>query len=99
MNPHKEWLCEYEKYDGGGVFLGDELIAKIMGRGRVKMLLKYGRIRNIYGVMHIPKISKSLISVSNLDGAGVDTILGNGTCKMVRGEIVLRRGVWCGNLY
>jgi hypothetical protein len=31
MNPHREWLCEYERYDGGNVFLGDELTARIIG--------------------------------------------------------------------
>ena len=24
MTPHKEWFSEYEKYDGGDVFLGDD---------------------------------------------------------------------------
>jgi hypothetical protein len=54
-----------------------------MGRGRVKLLLKYGRIRTLLGVLHIPKLSRSLISVRKLDDAGVDTIFGNNTCKMV----------------
>jgi hypothetical protein len=31
MNSHKEWFCEYEKYDGGDVFLGDDLKTKIVG--------------------------------------------------------------------
>jgi hypothetical protein len=31
MTPNKEWLCEYEKYDGGDVFLGDESKTKIIG--------------------------------------------------------------------
>jgi hypothetical protein len=35
MTPHKEWICEYEKYDGGDVFLGDNLTTKIVGQGRV----------------------------------------------------------------
>jgi hypothetical protein len=54
-----------------------------MGHVRVKLLLKDGRIRTLLGVLHIPKLARSLISVSNLDDAGVDTILGKGTCKMV----------------
>ena len=29
MNPHKEWFNEYEKYDGGDLFLGDESTTKI----------------------------------------------------------------------
>jgi hypothetical protein len=31
MNPHREWFYEYERYDGGDVFLGDELTTKIIG--------------------------------------------------------------------
>ena len=72
---------------------------KLLGCGRVKLLLKDGRIRTLLGVLHIPKLSRSLIYVSKLDDAGVDTILGKGTCKMVRGEMVLMRGVQCGTLY
>jgi hypothetical protein len=98
MTPHKEWFSEYEKYDGGDVFLGDESTTKILGHGRVKLLLKYGRIRTLPGVLHIPKVAKSLISVSKMEYAGVDTIFGKGTWKMVRGEMVLMRGVWCGTL-
>jgi hypothetical protein len=40
MTPHKEWFSEYEKYDGGDVFLGDDSTTKILGCGRVKLLLK-----------------------------------------------------------
>jgi hypothetical protein len=54
MTPHKEWFYEYEKYDGGDVFLGDDSTAKILGRGNVKSLLKDGRIRTLPGVLHIP---------------------------------------------
>jgi hypothetical protein len=83
MTPHREWFSEYEKYDGGDVFLGYDSTTKIMGRGRVKLLLKDGRIRTLPGVLHIPKLARSLISVSKLDDAGVDTVFGKGTCKMV----------------
>jgi hypothetical protein len=99
MTPHREWFSEYEKYEGGDVFLGDDSTAKILGRGRVKLLLKDGRLRTLPGVLHIPKIARSLISVSKLDDAGVDTVFGNNTCKMVRGEMLLIRGVRCGTLY
>ena len=83
MTPHKEWFSEYEKYDGGDVFLGDESTTKIVGRRRVKLLLKDGRIRTLLGVLHIPKLAKSLIYVSKLDDARVDTVFGKGTCNMV----------------
>ena len=99
MTPHREWFSEYKKYDGGDVFLGDDSIEKILGRGRVKLLLNDGRIRTLPGVLHIPKLARSLISVSKLDDARVNTVFGKNTWKMVRGEMVLMRGVHCGTLY
>ena len=99
ITPHREWFSEYEKYDGGDVFLGDNSTTKIMGRGRVKLLLKDGRIRTLPRVLHIPKLARSLIFVSKLDYARVKTIFEKNTCKMVRGAMVLMRGVWCGTLY
>jgi hypothetical protein len=83
MTPHREWFLEYEKYDGGDVFLGDDSTTSIMGHGRVKLLLKDGWIRTLSRVLHIPKLVRSLIFVSKLDDAGVDTVLGKGTCNMV----------------
>jgi hypothetical protein len=31
MTPHMEWLCEYERYDGDNVFLGDDSTTTIIG--------------------------------------------------------------------
>jgi hypothetical protein len=83
MTPHREWFSEYEKYDGGDVFLGDDSTTKILGRGRVKLLLNDGRIRTLPRVLHIPKLARSLISVSKLSDAGVKTVFEKNTCKMV----------------
>jgi hypothetical protein len=83
MTPHKEWFSEYEKYDGGDVFLGDDSTTKILGRGRVKLLLNDGRIITLPGVLHIPKLARRLISVSKLSDVGVKTIFEKDTCKMV----------------
>jgi hypothetical protein len=57
MNPHREWFCEYERYDGGNVFLGDDSTTKIIGRGKVKLRLIGGRIRKLFGVFHIPGLA------------------------------------------
>jgi hypothetical protein len=99
MNPHREWFSEYEKYDGGDVFLGDDSTTKILGRERIKLLLKDRRIITLPGVLYIPKLARSLICVSKMEDVGVDTIFGKGTSKMVRGAMVLMRGVRCGTLY
>jgi len=74
MTPHREWLCEYERYDGGNGFLGDVLTTRIIDRGKVKLRLIDGRIRTLPGVLHILGLARNLISVSKIDDARVKTI-------------------------
>jgi hypothetical protein len=31
MTPHREWFSEYEEYDGGDVFLGDDSTSENLG--------------------------------------------------------------------
>ena len=54
MAPQREWLCEYEKYNGEDVYLGDDSPVNIIRHGRVKLKLKDGRIRTLPRVLHIP---------------------------------------------
>jgi hypothetical protein len=99
MTPHREWFCEYERYDGDNVFLGDDSTTRIIGRGKVKLRLIDGRIRTLPGVLHILGLDINLIYVRKMDDAGVKTIFEKETCKMVRGEMVLPKGVRFGTLY
>ena len=89
FTPHIEWFYEYEKYDGGDVFLGDDKKARIIGRGKVKLKLQGGRVRTLLGVLHIPALARNLIFVRKLDDAGVKTVFEKDTYKMVRGALVL----------
>jgi hypothetical protein len=58
-----------------------------------------GRIRTLPGVLHIPGLARNLISVSKMDDAGVKTIFEKETSRMVRGAMVLLKGVRFGTLY
>jgi hypothetical protein len=99
MTPHREWFGEYERYDGGNVFLGDESTTIIIGREKFKLRLIYRRIRTLLGVLHIPSLTRNLISVRKMDDAGVKAIFEKETFKMARGEMVLLKGVRFGTLY
>jgi hypothetical protein len=75
ITPHREWFCEYERYDGGDVFLGDESTTKIIGRGKIKLRLIDGRIRTLPSVLHILELAINLIFVRKMDDAGVKTVI------------------------
>ena len=93
FTPHREWFCEYEKYDGGDVFLGDGRKARIVGHRKVKLKLQGGRVRTLPSVLHIPTLARNLIFVSKLVDVGVKTVFEEDTCKMVREALVLMWGV------
>lgn len=73
-----EWFYEYEKYNGG-----DDLTTKIIGHGRVKLLLKYGRIKTLPSVLHIPDLAGNLIVINKMSDASVQTLFEKDRCKMV----------------
>jgi hypothetical protein len=74
MTPHREWFYEYERYEGGEVFLGDESTTKIVRRGRVRLILQDGRSRTLPVVLHILGLERNLISVSKMNDAGMHTL-------------------------
>jgi len=83
FTPHREWFYEYEKYDGGDVFLGDGRKDRIIGQGKVKLKLQGGTVRTLLGVLHIPALAINLISISKMDDTGVKTMFEKDTCNMV----------------
>ena len=50
-------------------------------------------------MLHIPSLAQNLISISIMSDAGIHTIFDKDSCKMVRREMVLMRGMRIGTLY
>jgi hypothetical protein len=74
MTPHKEWFYKYERYEGGYVFLGDDLTTKIVERAIFLLILQDGRSRTLPSVLHIPCLERKLIYVSKMSDASVHTL-------------------------
>jgi hypothetical protein len=98
MTPHREWLCEYERYEGGEVFSRDDSTTKIFKRGRVGLILKDGRSRTLPGVLHILGLERNLISIIKMSDAWVHTLFMKDSCNMVIGVMVLMKGFWIGTV-
>jgi hypothetical protein len=81
------------------VLLGDDSTSKIVGRGSVRLILQDGRSRTLPGVLHISGSTRNLIFVSKMSDARVHTLFHKYSCKMVRGVMVLMKGVHIGTLY
>eukprot|EP00253_Pinus_taeda_P019366 PITA_19366 len=73
--------------------------ARIVRHGKLKLKLQGGRVRTLPGVLHILELARNLISIGKMDDAGVKIVFERDTYKMVRGALVLVRGVQIGTLY
>ena len=99
MNPNRNWFSMYDKFDGGKVYLGDNSVLDIVGRGSIRVNFFDGRIRRFDGVSRIPGLARNLLSVSKLIDAGVHVQFSQAGVKMVRGAMVIARGSRLGTLY
>lgn len=84
MTPLREWFYEYQKIDGGNVYLGDDAICNIEGRSKVLLKFPDGKKKTLSDVVHMAELSKNLISVSSLAKIGVKTFFGGDSCRMVK---------------
>ena len=82
MTPHREWFYEYERYNGD-VYLGYDSPSKIIGHGRVTLLLNDGRIKTLPSVLHIPNLARNLIFVNKMSNTSVHTVFEKDRCKIV----------------
>ena len=89
MTSHGKWFCEYKNYIPGEVFIGYESKTKIIGNRGVKIFLKYERITNLLGILHILYLEKTLKYVSKMGDASVYVVFERGTCEMAQGEMAL----------
>ena len=99
MKPHRNWLCDYEELEGGGVVIGYDSLTKIIGRGKFQLILKDERKGTLSGVLHILCLDQNLISISRMGDVGVQNVFEKDTCKLGWGAMILMRGIKMGTLY
>ena len=98
-HPQRHWFYEYEEIEGGYVLLGKYSPKMIIGWGKVRLILKYGRRRTLQGLLHIPILERNLISIIKRSDASVKYVFEKDTCNMVWSAVVLMRGIKIGTLY
>ncbi|MHC6131858.1 GAG-pre-integrase domain-containing protein [Serratia marcescens] len=97
--PSREAFSEYVASDDlGHVVVGNGQKCPVRGKGTVVMRW-HGQQLRLRDTMHIPNLSKNLISTSVLDREGYATTFGGGEWKITRGSRVIVRGSRDGSLY
>lgn len=99
MCPNRKWFTTYQNTDGGTVLMGNNYACRIMGYGTIRIKMHDGAVRTLRNVRHVPNLRKNLIYLGVLEENGCKIILENGVLKVVRGSLVVMKGVRHRNLY
>ncbi|KAH9728536.1 hypothetical protein KPL70_009073 [Citrus sinensis] len=99
MCPHKHLFSSYQPFEGGKVFMGNNAACKVIGIGSVKLKMSDGIIRELDNVRHIPELKRNLTSLSMLDKVGCCIRLESSSLKVIKGSLILMKGVMQHGLY
>ena len=79
--------------------MGNNASCKVIGIGSVRLKMSDGIIRELDNVRHIPEPKRNLISLSMLDKAGCCIRLESSSLKVIKGSLILMKGVMQHGLY
>ena len=79
--------------------MGDNEPCQIVGKGKVKINLQNGNHWLLHKVRHVPRLSRNLISVGQLDDEGCVVNFNDKNWKVSKGSLVVAKGVKAGILH
>jgi len=79
--------------------MGNNAECKVAGIGPVQIKTHDRTIRTLSKVCHIPDMTRCLISLGTLETNGCRIFMENGVLKVIKGAMVIMKGLRQGNLY
>jgi len=79
--------------------MGDDHPCNVKGMGTVCIKMFDGTVRELKEVRYVPQLKRNLISVGALEALGLVISIRDGILKMIKGSMVVMKGVSWNNLY
>ncbi|KAK3029672.1 hypothetical protein RJ639_039164 [Escallonia herrerae] len=99
MCPNMDWFATYHSFDGGKVLMGNDVACKVVEIGSFQIRMHDGIVRTLIDVRHIPELRKNLISLGTLDSNGCSSRAAGGVMRIMKGALVVMKGLKQNNLY
>lgn len=88
----RSWFSNYQESSGGDVILGNDLVAKVMGRGRIILEFTSGKDLVLNNVLHVPTIRRNLISGSILLSVGYRIVMESNKVVISKNNVFIGKG-------
>ena len=79
--------------------MGDDHPCNIEGMGTVRIKMEDEIVRELKEVRYVPQLKRNLISVGALKALGLMISIRDGVLKIIKGSMVIMKGVRRNNLY
>lgn len=97
--PFKYHFIEYYKYDKGIVIMGNNAMCRMIRIRNVKLELHDGSFFKLKQVRHVPDLKRNLISIRMIDQMGYVAKVQHNVLSVIKGSLVLLKGVRKNGLY
>ena len=95
--PNRARFYSFEKLDGCFTVISNDHPCNVEGMGTVRIKMDDG-IRELKEVRYVPQLKRNLISVDALEALGLTISIQDGVLKMIKGSMVVMKGVCRYNL-
>ncbi|KAH9734079.1 hypothetical protein KPL71_017263 [Citrus sinensis] len=97
-NP-ENYFTTYQLCDEGMILMGNNSMCKVVGIGTVSLRMFDGVVRELTQVRFVLDLKRNLISIGMLDRTGCVIKAENGVLRMIKGSIVIMKGIKENGMY
>ena len=99
MTPNPDRFETYTSNNEGQVLFENNKACRVIGCGTIRIKMFDGQERILQGVRHVPELKRNLISLGMLDLNGYTYREEGGVIKVLKGSLVIMKGVKENDLY
>nr|GEW10658.1 zinc finger, CCHC-type [Tanacetum cinerariifolium] len=85
----RDYLVDFEEYEGGNILLGDGRECRVWGTGKVQVQMRDGSSFVLDIVMYISELRRNLISLCTLEKEGFTVKMQSAKIEVIKGSLVV----------
>ncbi|KAK2970510.1 hypothetical protein RJ640_001715 [Escallonia rubra] len=99
MCPNRDWFATHRSFDCGKFLMGNDVACKVVEICSIQIRMHDGIVRTLTDVRHVQELRKNLIYLGTLDSNGCSYRAAGGVMRIMKGALVVMKGLKQNSLY